>query len=229
MNISFLKTIFASIAFLIDICDMTSVITGDIINSREAPSPVQWLSVLKETLSHIAVAPKYWEVFRGDSFQVEIQDYYNAFQVSVYIKACLKEIKGLDVRMAIGIGDKTHEAATISESNGEAFIFSGEVFETLKKEKKNLAIKTGIHAIDEELNLYFRLGLIAMDNWTPNSAEIVKLTIDNPKFSQQELGDLINIKQNTVSERQKRAYLDEIMALDHMYRLKVDHIEHAPG
>ncbi|MBC9796696.1 transcriptional regulator [Sinomicrobium weinanense] len=208
---------------------MTSVITGDIINSREAASPVQWLSTLKESLSLVSAAPKYWEVFRGDSFQVEVQDYYNAFQAAVYIKASLKTIKDLDVRMAIGIGSKTHEASTISESNGEAFIFSGELFETLKKEKKNLAIKTGVHRIDEELNLYFKLGLIAMDNWTPNSAEIVKLTIENPKLSQQEVGKLINIKQNTVSERQKRAYLDEVMALDRMYRHKIDHIEHAPA
>lgn len=203
---------------------MTSVITGDIINSRGVSSPATWLTVLKEALAHIASGPKYWEIFRGDSFQVEVQDYRKAFRTTVYLKACLKEIKDLDVRMAIGIGDKTHEGATISESNGQAFVFSGELFETLKKEKRNLAIKTGVQETDDDLNLFFRLGLIAMDNWTPNSAQIVKLSMDHPDLSQQELGDLIGIRQNTVSERQKRAYLDEIMALDRMYRKKADGI-----
>ncbi|RAV30380.1 RNA polymerase sigma factor sigma-70 region 4 domain-containing protein [Sinomicrobium soli] len=205
---------------------MTSVITGDIINSRTSGSPGLWLIPLKKALSELAVSEKYWEVFRGDSFQVEIQDYYNAFRAAVYIKACIKTLRELDVRMAIGIGDKTHEGASVSESNGKAFIFSGELFERLKKEKTNLAIKTGIHQTDEELNLYFRLGLIAMDNWTQNSAEIVKLTIEHPGLSQKEIGAMAGIKQNTVSERQKRAYIDEIMALDTMYRQKTDYLRY---
>ncbi|WP_461532744.1 transcriptional regulator [Sinomicrobium sp.] len=205
---------------------MISVITGDIVNSRASSSPDLWLGPLKKALSEVAVSEKYWEIFRGDSFQVEIQDYYNAFRAAVYIKACIKTLRELDVRMAIGIGDKTHEGGSVSESNGTAFIYSGELFERLKEERSKLAIKTGVHQTDEELNLYFRLGLIAMDNWTSNSAEIVKLTMAQPSLSQKELGAMIGIKQNTVSERQKRAYMDEITAIDAMYRQKVDQLRY---
>ena len=145
---------------------MTSIITGDIINSREIKNPEEWLAPLKEIFYNIDSSNKYWEIYRGDSFQIEIKDWYQAFEMAVLIKATIKSIKALDVRMAIGVGEKTHKAKRISESNGSAFIYSGEEFDKLKQNKVNLAIKTANNELNEELNLYFKLALIAMDNWT---------------------------------------------------------------
>lgn len=204
---------------------MTSVITGDIINSRQAQDPELWLETLKSTLKEITRNKKQWEIFRGDSFQVEIPDYNNTFLTAVHLKAAIRSIKDMDVRLAIGIGNKDKETDTVSEASGEAFIYSGERFENLKKEKVNLAIKTKNDSINDELNLYFKLLLISMDNWTSNSAEIVKVSIEHPNISQKELGKLVGIKQNTVSERQKRANLEEILDVDSMYRRKISQLE----
>ncbi|WP_100614834.1 transcriptional regulator [Confluentibacter citreus] len=200
---------------------MTSVITGDIINSRKQKEPEVWINSLKKVLSKINVETKYWEIYRGDSFQIEIKDYYTSFIAAIYIKAAIKMIKGLDVRLAIGVGNKTYDGNDVTESNGDAFVFSGEIMETLKKEKQNLRIKTKNSEINSELNLYFKLALITMDNWSVNSAEIVKLSIENPKALQSELGKLIGINQNAISNRQKRAHLEEILELDLMYRHKI--------
>ncbi|EPR73590.1 hypothetical protein ADIWIN_1620 [Winogradskyella psychrotolerans RS-3] len=203
---------------------MTSIITGDIIKSREATSQSLWLNTLKTALSTLSNHTSDYEIYRGDSFQIECSDALNSFKYAVYIKACIKTIKGLDVRLAIGIGNKTYEGKTVSESNGEAFIYSGETLETLKKEKVNLKIKTNSDVINTELNLYFKLALIAMDNWTVNSAEIMKLSIEHPNMIQSDLAQLIDISQDAVSKRQKRAYLDEILELDHLYRQKIDQL-----
>ncbi len=200
---------------------MTSVITGDIINSRKQKEPEVWINTLKNALSNLSSDTKYWEIYRGDSFQIEIRDYHSSFTAAIYIKACIQMIKGLDVRLAIGVGNKTYEGNDVTESNGEAFVFSGEIMETLKKEKQNLRIKTKNPDIDKELNLYFKLALITMDNWSANSAEIVKLSIENPDALQSELGKLIGINQNSISNRQKRAHLEEILELDRMYRHKI--------
>ncbi|MTE27492.1 SatD family protein [Winogradskyella ouciana] len=200
---------------------MTSVITGDIIKSRNISDQSIWIEQLKYALNMVSSDKSYYEIYRGDSFQYECRDPYNSFEYAVYIKACIKTIKGLDVRMSIGIGTKDYEGNSVSESNGEAFVFSGETFETLKKEKQNLKIKTKNTELNEELNLYFRLALISMDNWTVNSAEIVKLSLENPNLIQSELAKLIDISQDAVSKRQKRAHLDEIMALDNLYRQKI--------
>ncbi len=201
---------------------ITSVITGDIIKSRSQVNPEIWIKALKGALSYLSPDKTYWEIYRGDSFQIEIKDVHSSFIAAIYIKACIKAIHGLDVRLAIGIGNKTYEGENVTESNGEAFIFSGETLETLKKEKQNLRIKTNSFEIDEALNLYFKLALISMDSWTVNLAEIVKLSIEKPDALQSELGKFVGINQNAVSTRQKRAHLDEIKELDLMYRKKIN-------
>ena len=61
-----------------------------------------------------------------------------------------------------------------------------------------------------------------MDNWTVNSAEIVKLSIENPNALQYELATMLGTKQEAVSKRLKRAYFEEIQELDLLYREKID-------
>ncbi|MBJ7881794.1 transcriptional regulator [Gelidibacter salicanalis] len=204
---------------------MTSILTGDIIRSRSIKDSEVWLSVLKDAL--IACAPKTtdWDIYRGDSFQLETPNIEESLKAAIYIKACVKTIKGLDVRIAIGIGKKTFKGKTVVESNGEAFQFSGETLEQLKKEKVNLKIKTANSQLDQELNLYFKLALTIMDHWSSNSAEIVKLHIEQPHALQEELGKQLGINQNAVSSRQKRAHLDVIMQLEALYRKKITHLQ----
>jgi len=203
---------------------MTSVITGDIIKSREYPHPEIWLKTLKKALSKLEKNTTLWEIYRGDSFQIEITDVYHSFEAAVYIKACVKMIKGLDVRIAIGIGNKTYQGKDVTESNGEAFVFSGETFEALKIEKKNLQIKTKDSNFNDELNLYFTLASTIMDNWSVNSAEIVKLSLEHPDWLQKELANQINISQNAVSKRQHRAYLLDILQLNSMFKQKLNQL-----
>lgn len=203
---------------------MISVITGDIIRSSKQVNPNVWLSSLKDALGMLEPKANKWEIYRGDSFQIEISNPKKSFINAVYLKACVKMTKGLDVRLAIGIGEKTYLGNNVSESNGEAFVFSGETLETLKKEKQNLRIKTTNTEIDEALNLYFKLALTFMDTWTVNSAEIIKLSIEHPDALQHELATIIGTKQDAISKRQKRAGLEHILELDKMYRHKISQL-----
>ncbi len=200
---------------------MTSILTGDIIKSRSIKNPELWLSILKEALTRCSENSSQWEIYRGDSFQLELESPADSLKAAIYIKTCIKTIKGLDVRIAIGIGEKTFKGKSVVESNGEAFLFSGETLESLKKEKVNLKIKTTNDQLNQELNLYFKLASTIMDNWTTNSAEIVKLYMEQPQALQEELGKHIGINQNAVSSRQKRAHLDLIMQLEQFYRQKI--------
>lgn len=204
---------------------MTSILTGDIIKSRSIKDSDIWLSVLKEALSASAKNTSDWDIYRGDSFQLETPSIADSLKAAIYIKACIKTIKGLDVRIAIGIGDKTFTGKSVVESNGEAFQYSGETLEQLKKEKVNLKIKTNNPQLDEDLNLYFKLALTIMDHWTANSAEIVKLHLEQPQALQEDLGKHLGINQNAISSRQKRAHLDVIMQLEALYRKKITHLQ----
>ncbi len=198
---------------------MTVIITGDIINSRKLPSQ-KWMDDFKKLLEKFGKSPKHWELYRGDEFQVEINTPEDALSAALLIKVFLKSIQ-LDARMSLGFGDKTYESEKITESNGTAFIRSGELFETLKKQKVNLAINSGDLNFDEEMNLLLRLGLSFMDNWLQQSAEFILIAIENPTASQEEIGVKLGINQAAVSRRQKRANYDLVKDLDAYYRKKI--------
>jgi len=195
----------------------TSVITGDIFHSRKVSAGI-WLNALQAELKKYGATPEKWEITRGDSFQLEVGDPVEGLRTAIKIKAAIKQIKGIDVRMAIGIGEKDHFSERISECNGTAFAFSGRKFDTLKKEKVNLAVSSNEKSendFDRDINLLIRLGLIAMNRWTTRSAEIVLLKLENPDKSQEEIGKLLKtkLKQNAVSGRLKRAFYDEISVI----------------
>jgi hypothetical protein len=195
---------------------MISVLTGDIINSRKLPSEV-WMSGLKKILNVIGPNPSRWEIYRGDEFQLEIDNPAEALQIAIQIKAYLKTLR-LDARMAIGIGEKSHNAEKISESNGTAFVRSGELFETLKKQKVTLAVSSGQAYFDAKINLMLRLGLTFMNQWLVQSAELVLVAIENQSLSQEEIGQRLGINQAAVSRRRKRANFDLVLELENYYR-----------
>ncbi len=200
---------------------MVSIITGDIVNSRAVRNPEKWMVPLKQVFEIYGRNPAEWDIFRGDSFQLMLQSPAESFRAAIKIKAVIKSIKELDVRLAIGIGDVSYRAPRIAESNGEAFVFSGEQFENLKKMKQTIAIKTRWEQFDEEMNLYFKLILIAMDNWTRRSVEVVSLLLENETMPQQVIADKLGISQASVSERIKRSHINEIIETDKLFRKKI--------
>ena len=197
---------------------MICIITGDIVNSRKLPTNL-WMDGLKRILNTHGSNPKQWEIYRGDEFQLEV-DFENALFIALKIKAFLKTVK-LDVRMSIGIGDKTYDAARISESNGSAFVRSGELFEQLKKQKNTLAINTGQSDFDKEINLMLRLAQTFMNSWLVQSAEFILTEMENPTLSQEEIGLKLNINQAAVSRRRKRSQFELILELENYYRQKI--------
>jgi len=198
---------------------MIAIITGDIVNSRKLSSKI-WIDGLKKLLNTFGKNPIEWDIYRGDEFQLEVKNPEDALVVALQIKSYFKSIK-MDVRMSIGLGDMTYKAKKISESNGTAFSRSGEVFETLKKQKINLAINSGNEAFDDEINLMLRLSLTFMDNWLIQSAEFVLKAIENPSLSQEEIGVKLGINQAAVSRRRKRAQFDLVMEVEKYFRNKI--------
>lgn len=201
---------------------MVSIITGDIVNSRKLSSEV-WIDGFKALLRKFGKTPTDWEIYRGDEFQLEIKQPEQALFVALQLKAYFKKLR-LDVRMSIGIGDKTYTGQKISESNGSAFLRSGEVFQLLKKQKVNLAVNTGNTALDADLNLKLRLASTFMDGWLPQSAELVLTAMQNPNLSQDGIGQLLGINQAAVSRRRKRAQYDLLLETENDFRQKIKNI-----
>ena len=196
---------------------MVAILTGDIINSTEHNAS-KWLPVLKEALDQYGKEPIAWEIYRGDSFQLETIP-EQALEACIYIKACIKQLRNLDVRIAIGLGEKTYTSKKITESNGAAFVNSGKCFEALKKQ--NLGIKSQDQIFDGHINLLLELALLTMDHWTPAISKTVKTAVENPKMNQKQLASVLNKSQGNISEELNRAGFDEIQKMVQFYRTQL--------
>ena len=197
---------------------MEVVITGDIVNSRSVPSE-NWLITLKAVLAEFGRETCDWEIYRGDSFQLILKA-ERALDAVFYIKSAIKEISPLDVRMALGIGDINYKAARVLESNGSAFIYSGECFDQLKK--NTILIRSDFPELDETLNLMFSMTDFIMGTWKPVTTKIVHYKLKYPEMTQRKLAQVIGRKsQASISEGLKRGGYEEIKNLKDYFKIQI--------
>lgn len=201
---------------------MGTTITGDIVHSQSVEKPDIWLDPLKDLFSSIGESPSVWEIYRGDSFQITVPK-TDSLRIALLIKSIIKKIdsKKLDVRLAIGISEEEIIADRVSESAGEAFVYSGQLLDTLKQKKVHLGIKSPWDEFDKEFNMMFKLALIIMNSWTSNSAEVAELLFSISGITQVEIAEKLGIAQSSVNDRIKRGAIYEIMEMEKYYREKV--------
>lgn len=202
---------------------MGTTITGDIVNSQSVEKAEIWLDPLKDLFSSIGESPTVWEIYRGDSFQIAVSP-KNSLRTALIIKSVIKKIpsKKLDVRLAIGISEEDVVANRVSEASSEAFVYSGQMLDTLKEKKVHLGIKSPWDDFDKEFNMIFKLALIIMNSWTNNSAEVAELLFSVSGITQVEIAERLGIAQSTVNDRIKRGAIYEIMEMEQYFRERIE-------
>lgn len=196
---------------------MVAIITGDIVNSQSIETE-KWINALKSTLENYGQSPKFWDIYRGDSFQLRLP-VEQAIIGTLHIKSSIKQFDNLDVRASIGIGEIDYESAQITESNGSAFVRSGESFEALKKQ--NIVFNSGYKDFDQAINIMLGLSLYISDKWSITVSEIIKLAIERPNLKQKELAKKLDKSQSNISEALKRGGFDEIMKMNTYYKNQI--------
>lgn len=200
---------------------MQAILTGDIISSRKVDSEI-WLNSLKALFGQYGVQPKDWEIYRGDSFQIKTEPAF-ALKLAYIIKANVKKLNQLDARIGIGIGDINYQSDKLSESNGDAFIFAGECFDSLKT--NTLAIKTTWPQFDLTINTMLEIFALTADGWTSKSAEMILKALQHPELNQQQLAAALNKKsQSAISAGLKRGGYDELLKLLNYYQQQLKNL-----
>lgn len=200
--------------------NLIAVITGDIIHSRKGDVNV-WLNVLKSVLIRLAGTKGSWDIFRGDSFQLSTHP-QQALLAAYYIKSCIRQTGTHDVRMAIGIGENQHNASTISESQGSAFVRSGACFDNLKK--RTLAFQSDQPEMDIPLNIMLDLATLTANHWSRTSALVIQTRIDYPEETQSALARRLQKSQSNISEALDRGGFEPLMKVNAYFQAQLEQI-----
>jgi hypothetical protein len=192
-----------------------AVLTGDIINFTQLDSESRQL-LIEETEKLIkawAKDPDEAQVFRGDSYQLVLDDTDKAINRSIQLICWFKKhrlnkkILSLSTRISIGIGKVAYKGKTVLDSDGEAFHLSGRVFDNMSRGEL-LAVTTA----DEEKNHQVAILLVfinqIIDQWTKSQAEVIFLKGEG--YTQQKMAEELGIQQGAVNNRLKAAKYNEV-------------------
>jgi len=214
-----------------------AVITGDIINSSDlgAERRQKLLDSLKEAFQKITEnvlneKENPFEIYRGDSFQAKIKNSQLAIFIGIIIRAKIRSLNYEiyragrvsvgnlnDARIAVGIGKIDFAASKTIESDGEAFKFSGELIEKMKREKRALMVRTPWLEVNSELEVECLLVDQIISDWSFSQAEVVYEILLGDKI-QSSLAKKIGISQPAVSKRITSAKIEGINLFINRYK-----------
>ena len=125
------------------------------------------------------------DVFRGDSWQLAVEDARYALRLAVYLRAIAIQSAVADMRIAIGIGGYDELVPVeISRSTGEAFTLSGQALDGLGKRRLALA------AADPASGLLDAVTVLVdalIGTWSSKQAGAVRLMIEHPGLSDEQI------------------------------------------
>jgi hypothetical protein len=203
---------------------MVAVLTADLINSTAYDKSLlkEVITVLKAEFDAISnEQDALFTLFRGDSFQGIVKEPEEALQIALRIKAAVLKVGNssikqsnvpvADIRIAIGIGEADYNEKAITESNGEAFHFSGHTLDAMKDENKKLSIKTSNQNINDEFKVSLKFLDSLTDKWSIASAEVVYYLLKGMK--EQQIANFLGRSQAAINLRKKAAGWEEVQLL----------------
>ena len=205
---------------------MKGIITGDIVNSsrikhQDRAELLRCLNIMGDELQ--CISPFKMELFRGDSFQLLIENPCAAMKIAILLRAGLihhtvnKEDGIWDARISLGIGNVEFLSEKIVTSDGEAFQYSGRQLDGMGKQR--LAVMTPWTDVNEELELSTSFIDDIINGWSSKQARMIYLSLrqDSPKKDVAQLiGTSVQNVRNVLSSAKEplvRKYLDRYQKL----------------
>ena len=200
---------------------MKGVITGDIVGSSRIKTEyradlLNCLNTMKEELQ--CVSSFGMELFRGDSFQLLVDDPAQAAKIAILLRAGLinhtpnKDDGMWDAKISLGIGEVEFLSDSIVTSDGEAFQLSGRQLDGMGK--RRLAVKTPWQDANEELSTLTAFVDDIIMGWSGKQAGLIYLALkqDTPKKDVAEhIGTSVQNVRNVLSSAREsliRIYLE---------------------
>lgn len=184
-----------------------ALITGDIVDStkmaaEERNTMLYVLQSLPEML--LPLTKINLEIFRGDSFQIKVEDAVRSLSAALSIRAHIRSFKFAgcnhqwDARLAIGIGTLDYENETLGMSDGEAYRASGRGLDSIGKAR--LLIETPWEEVNEELSVSTAFADNIISQWTQSQSRVLFQSLINKNLSHAEIGNMLGISRQMVDK-----------------------------
>lgn len=212
---------------------IAAVITGDVINSTANTAFLEKLQlVLKDISCRFQINEKNAEIYRGDSFQLVLEDPQEALLLAMLIRAGLRSAtyyedfpQPFDAKIAIGIGEVTSQGKKPGESSGDAFLYSGRKLDELQGKKYNMALKLDNEIFDHLADTVVRFIDDIIVNWSSISADTACYSWFR-NLNQEQLAEELGISQPAVNKRLQAARMHLLEHADTNFRIFIKSILH---
>lgn len=205
------------------------IITGDIVDSSFISN--EWKSKISEILQKVIYdfriqSPANLEMFRGDSFQITVENPSFALAIGIALRAALRAntpdgLTPWDARISIGIGEVSFESESILTSDGEAFRLSGRGFDTLGK--RRLFISTSTEGLNAELKLNTAFADEIITKWTPKQAAVVYVGLIK-EASQKDMAESMDMKLSNFNKHWNLAHVSLILSYINRFQYLISNI-----
>ena len=205
------------------------IITGDIVDSSFISN--EWKSKISEILQKVIYdfriqSPANLEMFRGDSFQITVENPSFALAIGIALRAALRantpdSLTPWDARISIGIGEVSFESESILTSDGEAFRLSGRGFDTLGK--RRLFISTSTEGLNAELKLNTAFADEIITKWTPKQAAVVYVGLIK-EASQKDMAESMDMKLSNFNKHWNLAHVSLILSYINRFQYLISNI-----
>ena len=200
---------------------LRAVITADIVNSTLLPPKLgknlitTFLSILKPYKS---------EFYRGDSFQIYMNEPEDALKIVFQVRTAARRIASLhDVRASIGIAENNSKVTKLNDEKGDAFVESGRAFDYINKTERRLLIRSKNESINVAFEVISRFADNILTNLTSKQAEVIfELLLDNTQI---EAAKKLKKSQATVNKHVHSAGWRDIVELLENYQQLIAQIK----
>ena len=177
---------------------MKAVITADIVNSSQLDKASErlLLNILKKVLM-----PYKYEFYRGDSFQVYVEDAAASFALVLKLRSSARQFRQpityFDIKASIGIGEVMKPVRDISQAKGEAFLLSGRSFDERIVNDRRLTINCGKEPFDTAFSIISSFTDYLFEQLTSGQAIILSELLSG--HTQQAIAKRMKKSQPTIS------------------------------
>lgn len=190
---------------------IVAVLTGDLIDSSDigAAATKRAIQTIEDTARALAGwpqnDPRHFDRFRGDGWQILLEDHAIALRCSILITARLmadRDLPGTRIAIGIGYAQDTPESVNIAAASGTAFEASGHMLDAMQKQDR---LQIDGHGIGP---LHWAIATLVEEHirrWSPEQAEATAHYLHPSDPTQKEIAEVLEVTPQAVHSRLKGA------------------------